>query len=139
MAEPISDYSEVTEMFRRLRLLDQGSPAFRRQRDEIINRCLPIADHIARRYGGRGEPFDDLVQAARAGLVSAVNRFDVDKGADFLSFAVPTILGELRRHFRDKGWSLRVPRDLQELAVRVERVTDDLESELSAGPRPRPE
>ena len=121
-------------MFRRLRLLDQGSPAFRRQRDEIINRCLPIADHIARRYGGRGEPFDDLVQAARAGLVSAVNRFDVDRGADFLSFAVPTMMGEVRRHFRDYGWAIKVPRRVKELQPQLNRARAELSQRLRRAP-----
>ena len=69
---------------------------------------MPIADHIARRFSNRGEPFDDLVQAARVGLVNAVNRFDVETGSDFLSFAVPTMMGEVRRHFRDHGWAVKV-------------------------------
>ena len=80
MSESSSEYSEVTEMVRHLRTLAVGSAAFQRQREAIVKRCLPLADHIARRYGGRGEPIDDLVQAARLGLVNAVNRFDVDKG-----------------------------------------------------------
>ena len=97
------------------------SLAFRRQRDAIIERSLPLADHIARRYGGRGEPFDDLVQAARVGLVNAVNRFDVDNGADFLAFAVPTMMGEVRRHFRDYGWAIKVPRRVKELQPQLIR------------------
>ena len=115
MSESSSEYSEVTEMVRHLRTLAVGSAAFQRQRDAIVKRCLPLADHIARRYGGRGEPIDDLVQAARLGLVNAVNRFDVDNGADFVSFAVPTMMGEVRRHFRDHGWAVNVPRRVKEL------------------------
>ena len=118
MPEPSSknsSYADVSEMFRRLKLLDEGSLEFRRQREAIVERCLPLADHIAHRYGGRGEPFDDLVQAARVGLVNAVNRFDVDTGVEFLSFAVPTMMGEVRRHFRDYGWAVKVPRRIKEL------------------------
>ena len=103
MAELNSVYAEVAEMFRRLHALDAGSVGYRRQREAIVQRCLPLAHHIARRYGGRGEPHDDLVQAACVGLVNAVNRFDVENGADFVSFAVPTMMGEVRRHFGDYG------------------------------------
>jgi RNA polymerase sigma-B factor len=134
VSEPTSEYSEVTEMFRHLKLLDEGSSAFRRQRDEIIKRSLPLADHIARRYGGRGEPFDDLVQAARVGLVNAVNRFDFDNGADFLSFAVPTMMGEVRRHFRDYGWAIKVPRRVKELQPQLIRARAVLSQRLGRAP-----
>ena len=79
-----SEYSDVTDMFRLLKSLDEGSVAFRRQREAIVERSLPIADHIARRFSNRGEPLDDLVQVARVGLVNAVNRFDVETGSEFL-------------------------------------------------------
>jgi RNA polymerase sigma-B factor len=95
-------------------------------RAALVERFLPLARRLARRYEGGGEPMDDLVQIASIGLLKAIDRFDVDRTTAFSSFAVPTVLGELRRHFRDKGWSVRVPRDLQELAVRVEKVTDEL-------------
>ena len=101
-----------------------------------MNRFLPLARQLARRYARSSEPLEDLVQVASLGLLKAIDRFDPTRATAFSSFAVPTILGELKRHFRDKGWSLRVPRDLQELAVRVERVTDDLESELGRAPTP---
>ena len=84
MTAYLSEYSLVTDMFRRLKSLDEGSAAFRRQREVIFEQSLPIADHIARRFSNRGEPLDDLMQVARVGLVNAVNRFDVDNGADFL-------------------------------------------------------
>ncbi|MDT5211680.1 MAG: polymerase sigma-B factor [Mycobacterium sp.] len=129
-----SEYAETTELFRQLKLLDEGSPAFRRQRQAIIERCLPLADHIARRYCGRGEPFDDLVQAARVGLVNAVNRFDVDTGAEFLSFAVPTMMGEVRRHFRDYGWAVKVPRRIKELQPQMVRARAELSQRLSRAP-----
>lgn len=134
MPKSTSDYSDVTEMIRHLKSLDDQSPAFRRQRDAIIQRSLPLADHIARRYGGRGEPFDDLVQAARVGLINAVNRFDVDKGADFLSFAVPTMLGEVRRHFRDFGWAVKVPRGIKEAQPRLVRARAELSQRLRRAP-----
>ena len=102
MAELNSEYAEMAAMFRQLQALEAGSVGYRRQREVIIQRCLPLAHHIARRYGGRGEPHDDLVQAACVGLVNAVNRFDLD-GADSMSFAVPTMMGEVRKHFRDYG------------------------------------
>jgi RNA polymerase sigma-B factor len=99
----------VADMFRRLNMFDERSVALRRQRDAIVQRCLPIADHIARRYKARGEPVDDLVQAARVGRVNAVNRYVVDNDADILSFAVPTMMGVVRRQFRDHGWAVKVP------------------------------
>ena len=109
-------------MFRELATVAPNSMEFQRQRDKIVERCLPLADHIARRFEGRGEPRDDLVQVARVGLVNAVVRFDVDAGSDFVSFAVPTIMGEVRRHFRDNSWSVKVPRRLQELDMARKRA-----------------
>src|SRR5689334_4227710 len=91
-------------------------------RDQLVERFLPLARQLARRYQRGGEQLDDLVQVASLGLLKAIDRFDPARETAFSSFAVPTILGELKRHFRDKGWAVRVPRDLQELAVRVDRV-----------------
>jgi RNA polymerase sigma-B factor len=99
-------------------------------RDALVERFLPLARQLARRY----EQLDDLVQVASLGLLKAIDRFDPSRETAFSSFAVPTILGELKRHFRDKGWSVRVPRDLQELAVRVDRVTEQLARELGRAP-----
>jgi RNA polymerase sigma-B factor len=131
----MSEYSEMTAMFHHLKTLADGSPAFRRQRDDIIRYGLPLADHIARRYSGRGEPFDDLVQAARAGLVNSVNRYDVDNGADFLSFAVPTMLGEVRRHFRDHTWAVKVPRRVKELQPQLNKARAELSQRLGRAPK----
>jgi RNA polymerase sigma-B factor len=103
-------------------------------RDALVERFLPLARQLARRYQHGGEQLDDLVQVASLGLLKAIDRFDPSRETAFSSFAVPTILGELKRHFRDKGWSVRVPRDLQELAVRVDRVTDQLGRELGRAP-----
>ena len=103
-------------------------------REQLVERFLPLARQLARRYQHGGEHLDDLVQVASLGLLKAIDRFDPARETAFSSFAVPTILGELKRHFRDKGWSVRVPRDLQELAVRVDRVTDELARELGRAP-----
>ena len=121
-------------MFRELSGLSDGSSARERQRERIVERCLPLADHIARRFDGRGEPREDLVQVARVGLVNAVNRFDVEAGSDFVSFAVPTIMGEVRRHFRDNSWSVKVPRRLKELHLRLGAATAELSQRLGRAP-----
>ncbi|UXA10406.1 SigB/SigF/SigG family RNA polymerase sigma factor [Mycobacterium sp. SMC-8] len=129
-------YDDVVDMFRELAALDAQSAAFQRQRAAIIERCLPLADHIARRFRGRGEAHEDLVQVARVGLLNAVNRFDVDAANDFLAFAVPTMMGEVRRHFRDHGWSLKVPRRLKELNIRLNGAKSELTHTLNRAPTP---
>lgn len=121
-------------MFRELAKYDVDSPDFRTRRDRIVQRCLPLADHIARRFDGRGEARDDLVQVARLGLVNAVIRYDVDTGSDFVSFAVPTIMGEVRRYFRDNSWSVKVPRRLKELHLRLGAATSELSQRLGRAP-----
>jgi RNA polymerase sigma-B factor len=106
-------------------------------REELVRRCLPLARDLARRYIYTDEPFDDLLQVASLGLIKAIDRFDPDRGSKFSSFAAPTILGELKRHFRDKGWALHVPRDLQERALAVGRETEVLSKRLGRSPKPR--
>jgi RNA polymerase sigma-B factor len=103
-------------------------------RDEMIERYLPLARSLAGRYRATDEPFEDLVQVASVGLVNAVDRFDPSRGTAFSSFAVPTILGELRRHFRDRTWAMRVPRDRQELYLKLERARDALTMSLGRQP-----
>jgi RNA polymerase sigma-B factor len=134
VSERNSQYADVTDMFRHLQSLDQGSVAFRCHREAIIEKALPIADHIARRFSNRGEPFDDLVQAARVGLLNAVNRFDVETGSDFLSFAIPTMMGEVRRHFRDHGWAVKVPRRLKDLQKQLVHARGELSQRLGRAP-----
>lgn len=129
-----SEYADVRAMFCDLAALDPGSPAFLAQRAAIIERCLPLADHIARRFANRGQPHDDLVQVARLGLVQAVNRFDVEAGSDFLSYAVPTMMGEVRRYFRDYSWTLKVPRRLKELNPHLQRGRAELSHTLGRAP-----
>jgi RNA polymerase sigma-B factor len=110
-----------------------GDPA---AREALVERFLPLARQLARRYQRGGEPLDDLVQVASLGLLKAIDRFEPDRPTAFSSFAVPTILGELKRHFRDRGWSVRVPRDLQEMTVRVDRTSEELSRELGRAPTP---
>lgn len=126
----------ITEMFRRLAVLDPGSLEFRRLQDRIVVSCLPIADSIARRFAGRGETRDDLVQVARAGLVGAVKRYNVEAGTEFVAFAVPTIVGELKRHFRDNSWSVKVPRRIKELNSQLGPTSAALRQTLGREPTP---
>src|SRR3954452_16068654 len=99
-------------------------------RDELIEAHLRLAEHLARRFANRGVPVDDLIQVASLGLVKAVERFDPDRGLEFSTFATPTIVGELKRHFRDKGWAVRVPRRVQELHLQLSSVVSGLAQEL---------
>ena len=103
-------------------------------REWLVERYLPLARHVAARYRGGSEPMEDLEQVASLALVKAIDRFDPERGASFSSYAVPTITGELRRHFRDYTWALRVPRDLQELAVKVGKAESALQLELGRIP-----
>jgi len=103
-------------------------------REELVERYLPLARHLARRYKNGGAELDDLYQVAAFALVKAVDRFDPDRGIAFSSFAVPTIVGELKRHFRDHGWVVRVPRDVQELKLRLDRMVGALTGELGRAP-----
>ena len=103
-------------------------------RDRLVEMHIPLAIYFARRYTGRGEPFDDLVQAAAVGLVKAVDRFDPDRGAAFSTFAAPTILGEIRRHFRDRTWAVHVHRSLQVRTGEVDRCVRDLSQQLGRSP-----
>ena len=105
-------------------------------RDELVRRFMPLAAQLARRYAGSREPLDDLLQVASLGLIKAVDRYSLDRGTAFSSFAVPTILGELKRHFRDVGWAVHVPRALQELTLRVRGEVDELTRRLGRSPTP---
>jgi RNA polymerase sigma-B factor len=108
----------------------------RRLRDELVEEHAPLAHFLARRFANRGEPVDDLVQVALVGLLKAVERFDPDRGLQFSTFATPTILGELKRHFRDRGWAVRVPRRVQELHLQLGRIVASLGQEHGRSPTP---
>jgi RNA polymerase sigma-B factor len=116
-------------LFERYR--DRGDPV---DREMLVERFLPLARQLARRYERPEEPFDDLFQVACLGLVKAIDRFDLSREIAFSSYAVPTILGEIKRYFRDRTWAVRVPRDLQELALRVDRTVTELSTELHRQP-----
>jgi len=120
---------EVKRLFRELR--ESEDPEIRTR---LIESHLGLVEYLARRFSGRGEPLDDLVQVATIGLVKAVDRFDPDRNVEFSTYATPTIVGELKRHFRDKGWAVRVPRRLQELNLRVGPVIAKLSQELQHSP-----
>jgi RNA polymerase sigma-B factor len=121
---------------RRCAELAPDDPDRRCRREQLISGYLPVAQHIACRFTGRGEPLDDLVQVATVGLINAVDRFDPTRGSNFLSFAVPTITGEVRRYFRDHGWSTRVPRRLKDLNLASRRTLAELSQQLGRAPRP---
>ncbi|MEV6597810.1 SigB/SigF/SigG family RNA polymerase sigma factor [Actinoplanes sp. NPDC051346] len=106
------------ELLRLLATAPTG-PERTRLRDEAVRAWLPLAQHLAHRYSGRGEPDDDLLQTAMEGLIKAIDRFDPHRGVEFAGFAIPTVLGEIRRHFRDRTWSIRVPRRMQELRMAI--------------------
>jgi RNA polymerase sigma-B factor len=106
----------------------------RAAREELVARMLPLARSVARRYAGKGEPLDDLEQVASLGLIKAIDRFDLGREVRFATFAVPTIAGELKRHFRDRGWMVRVPRDIQEQSARLSRERDRLVHDLGRSP-----
>jgi RNA polymerase sigma-B factor len=117
-----------------LAALPEHHPARAAARDQAIVAWLPLANDLARRFAGRGEPIQDLVQTATVGLIKAVDRFDVARGTDFPAFAVPTIVGEVKRYFRDQTWDLHVPRRLQELRRAIARSTETLAQRLGRAP-----
>jgi RNA polymerase sigma-B factor len=105
-----------------------------RARDAVLEQHLPLVRALAGRYAGRGEALEDLVQVGSIGLVLALERFDPERGVPFRSFAIPTIVGEIRRHFRDRTWALHVPRRLKELSLRLTRTVEQLSAELGRSP-----
>jgi RNA polymerase sigma-B factor len=117
---------EIAELFRRL-----PDPA---ARDELAEEFLALAEYFARRFSGRGEPIEDLTQTASLGLLNAIDRFDLERGVPFATYAAATIVGELKRHFRDRGWALRVPRNIQETAILVNRTMSSLWQDLGRAP-----
>ena len=103
-------------------------------REELITRYLPLVRSLARRFASRGQPVEDLIQVGSIGLIKAIDRFDLERGVELSTYATPTVLGEIKRYFRDKGWAVKVPRALQDLNVRLNRVTESLTVELRRSP-----
>ncbi|HEY4021501.1 MAG TPA: SigB/SigF/SigG family RNA polymerase sigma factor [Pseudonocardiaceae bacterium] len=132
-----TDYHHLLPLFRRLADGSLSEQERRRVRKEIVEGHLPLAEHIAQKYQNRGQPMEDLRQVARMGLVGAVDRFDPDHGSDFVAFAVPTIMGEVRRYFRDATWMVSVPRPLKELNQSISRAVSALAMESGRSPRPQ--
>ncbi|MEV4703974.1 SigB/SigF/SigG family RNA polymerase sigma factor [Actinoplanes sp. NPDC049316] len=137
-ADTLTDASSSTdsasEFITAMASLPAGHPSRPALRDRAIEAWLPLARHLANRYSGRGEPADDLYQVAVVGLIKAVDRFELDRGVEFAGFAIPTIVGELKRHFRDRTWSIRVPRRLQELRLAITGANSTLSHTLGRSP-----
>ncbi|MFZ3568245.1 RNA polymerase sigma factor SigF [Streptomyces sp. BH097] len=121
-----TDRSGARAMFIQLRTLKDGSPEYAELRNQLVRMHLPLVEHLARRFRNRGEPLDDLTQVATIGLIKSVDRFDPERGVEFSTYATPTVVGEIKRHFRDKGWAVRVPRRLQELRLALTTATAEL-------------
>src|SRR4051812_36828690 len=103
-------------------------------RDDLVHLHLPLVEHLARRFRNRGEPYDDLLQVGTIGLIKAVDRFDTERGVEFSTYATPTVVGEIKRHFRDKGWAVRVPRRLQDLRLQLTAATQELSQSQGRSP-----
>jgi len=124
--EAVSDRARARQLFADMVALPEGSPERQAIRDELVEAHLPLVEYLARRFRNRGELHDDLVQVATIGLIKSVDRFDLERGVEFSTYATPTIVGEIKRHFRDKGWAIRVPRRLQELKLALAKATSEL-------------
>jgi RNA polymerase sigma-B factor len=128
------DRARARELFGELAALDEDDSRRQRVRDELVEMHLPLVEYLARRFRNRGEPLDDLVQVATIGLIKSVDRFDLERGVEFSTYATPTIVGEIKRHFRDKGWAIRVPRRLQELKLSLTKATSELSQKNGRAP-----
>jgi RNA polymerase sigma-B factor len=128
------DRERTRELFHQLQGSPEGDPRRSQARDALVEQHLPLVEHLARRFRNRGEPYDDLVQVATIGLIKSVDRFDLERGVEFSTYATPTIVGEIKRHFRDKGWAVRVPRRLQELRLSLAAATSELSQRNGRAP-----
>ncbi|MFJ9820500.1 RNA polymerase sigma factor SigF [Streptomyces sp. NPDC101151] len=128
------DRSGARAKFVELRKLKEGSPEYAELRNQLVRMHLPLVEHLARRFRNRGEPLDDLTQVATIGLIKSVDRFDPERGVEFSTYATPTVVGEIKRHFRDKGWAVRVPRRLQELRLALTTATAELSQQHGRSP-----
>src|SRR5688500_5460062 len=125
------------ELFAVLQDDESGAAVRSVARDDLVHLHLSLVEHCARRFRNRGEPFEDLVQVGTIGLIKAVDRFETDRGVEFSTYATPTVIGEIKRHFRDKGWAIRVPRRLQEMRMQIGAATAELTQSLGRSPTPR--
>jgi RNA polymerase sigma-B factor len=125
------------ELFTRFKDPDASTAERDAAREALVHLHLPLVEHCARRFRNRGEPFEDLVQVGTIGLIKSVDRFDTDRGVEFSTYATPTIIGEIKRYFRDKGWAIRVPRRLQEMRMQISAATAELTQSLGRSPTPR--
>ena len=125
------------ELFGEMRDADGSAASRATARDALVHLHLPLVEHCARRFRNRGEPHEDLVQVGTIGLIKAIDRFETDRGVEFSTYATPTIIGEIKRYFRDKGWAIRVPRRLQELRMQIGAATAELTQKLGRSPTPR--
>ena len=125
---------DAAELLAAMAAIPVGDPGRAEIRDRAIEAWLPLARHLANRYSGRGEPADDLLQTALVGLIKAVDKFDPAYGVDFAGYAIPTIVGEIKRHFRDRTWAIRVPRRLQELRLAITSANGALTHTLGRSP-----
>ncbi|MGW0366078.1 RNA polymerase sigma factor SigF [Streptomyces sp. NPDC002990] len=128
------DRSGARSLFIELRAMPEGSLERAELRNRLVRMHLPLVEHLARRFRNRGEPLDDLTQVATIGLIKSVDRFDPDRGVEFSTYATPTVVGEIKRHFRDKGWAVRVPRRLQELRLSLTTATAELSQQHGRSP-----
>src|SRR6188472_4658886 len=134
----LDEQRDVTRaLFERLGATDLDDECRSRLRHQLVELHLPLVHHLARRYRDRGEPLDDLIQVGTIGLIKAVDRFETERGVEFSTYATPTIIGEIKRYFRDKGWAIRVPRRLQELRIQIGTTTAELTQALGRSPTPR--
>jgi RNA polymerase sigma-B factor len=132
--EPGLDREESRDLLHQLASLAPDDPRRQSSRERLITLHLPLVEHLARRFRHRGEPYEDLVQVATIGLIKAIDRYDPTRGIEFSTFATPTIVGEIKRWFRDKGWAIRVPRRLQELRLAIAGATSELSQQLGRSP-----
>ncbi|WP_239377267.1 RNA polymerase sigma factor SigF [Frankia sp. Cj5] len=129
-----NDRARARELFAQLVAMPDRTPERAEIRDQLVRMHLPLVEYLARRFRNRGEPLDDLTQVATIGLIKSVDRFDPERGVEFSTYATPTIVGEIKRHFRDKGWAIRVPRRLQELKLSLTKATSELSQTLGRSP-----
>ena len=134
MPNPNNTREQDHLLFAEFALLTDDDPKKPALRDQLISEHLGLVTHIARKYANRGEPLDDLIQVGTIGLIKAIDRFEPDKGFEFSTFAMPTIVGEIKRYFRDKTWAVRVPRRLQELGASVSKAVTELSQQLDRSP-----